>query len=283
MNKTSSFSSFSCRGLMLFSALLAVFSFAKDDSFEMSLGTVKRTSDLFAYPNNCHVICYRNWTLEQTVEHYLSFSIARDNFQNGNVSVKIIEDEVFASFAGVSEDYTEALSSLLNAGDLAFEGATKLNKDGKWAFNWYLFLPLGMSLVNRKSVELLHFPPDYSLIQAQDYLESATTDRWAQLLVDNGIPTNETPGFQAIIDIAPIAAPSDAGSTLEGVYDYFTAYQTTMVALLSQDAKGEVLPMVAFGAPVQNWIKVSFTLLFFTLCVLTLPYFRPLTRLISVC
>ena len=115
--------------------------------------------------------------------------------------------------------------------DRAYTGASKLNADGKWAYSWYLFLPLGMALENRKSVELLHFPPDYSLTQAQDYLRSNTTDRWATLLTDNGIPAEQTPAFQTIIDIAPIAAPSNAGSDLEGVYDYFKAVSYTHLTL----------------------------------------------------
>jgi len=146
----------------------------------------------------------------------------------------------------------------LEAGDLAYKGAVKLNADGKWAYNWYLFLPLGMALENRKSVQLLHFPPDYSLTRAQDYLESATSDRWAMLLTANGIPTEQTPGYQTIIDIAPIAAPSSAGKDLEGVYNYFTDYQITMVKELSQTATGNTLPMVAFGAPVRKWIKQQY-------------------------
>jgi hypothetical protein len=115
-----------------------------------------------------------------------------------------------------------------------------------------------MALENRKSVELLHFPPDYSLTQAQDYLRSATTDRWATLLTDNGIPADQTPGYQTIIDIAPIAAPASAGKDLEGVYDYFKDYQTTMVKEVSQNARGATLPMVALGAPVRNWIKQQY-------------------------
>jgi hypothetical protein len=112
-----------------------------------------------------------------------------------------------------------------------------------------------MALENRKSIELLHFPPDYSLTQAQDYLRSNTTDRWATLLTANGIPAAQTPAYQTIIDIAPIAAPASAGSDLEGVYGYFKDYQTTLVKQFSQSASGSVLPMVAFGSPVRNWIK----------------------------
>ncbi|NBB13693.1 hypothetical protein [Pseudomonas sp. SLFW] len=225
---------------------------------DVSLGSKDRVTRLFAYPNNCNVICFRNWTLEQTVEHYLTQSVQRDGYPTANVSVTNDNDQLHAKITGVPDGYDKPLTSLLNAGDLAYTGASKLNADGKFAYNWYLFLPLGMALENRKSVELLHFPPDYSLTQAQDYLRSATTDRWAELLTDNGIPTDQTPAYQTIIDIAPIAAPSNAGSDLEGVYSYFNDYQTTMVKDVSQSSAGTSLPMVAFGAPVRNWLKAQY-------------------------
>ena len=225
---------------------------------DLKLGSTERVTRLFAYPNNCSVICFRNWTLEQTVAHYLTQSVQRDGYANAKVLVKTDNDQIYAEISGVPQGYDKPLSALLDAGDLAYTGASKLNADGKWAYSWYLFLPLGMALENRKSVELLHFPPDYSLTQAQDYLRSNTTDRWAKLLTVNGIPADQTPAYQTIIDIAPIAAPSNAGSDLEGVYDYFKDYQTTLVKQFSQTASGKTLPMVAFGAPVRNWIKQQY-------------------------
>ena len=225
---------------------------------DVKLGSTERVTRLFAYPNNCSVICFRNWTLEQTVAHYLSQSVQRDGYADAKVLVKTDNDQLYAEITGVPDGYDKPLSALLDAGDLAYAGASKLNADGKWAYSWYLFLPLGMTLENRKSVELLHFPPDYSLTQAQDYLRSNTTDRWATLLTDNGIPAGQTPAYQTIIDIAPIAAPSNAGGDLEDVYDYFKDYQTTLVKQFSQTASGATLPMVAFGAPVRNWIKEQY-------------------------
>ncbi|KIF62615.1 hypothetical protein [Pseudomonas fluorescens] len=225
---------------------------------DLKLGSTERVTRLFAYPNNCSVICFRNWTLEQTVAHYLSQSVQRDGYTNAKVLVKNDNDQLYAEISGVPQGYDKPLTALLDAGDLAYTGASKLNADGKWAYSWYLFLPLGMALENRKSVELLHFPPDYSLTQAQDYLSSNTTDRWAALLTDNGIPAEQTPAYQTIVDIAPIAAPASAGKDLEGVYDYFKDYQTTMVKQVSQNASGAVLPMVAFGAPVRNWLKQQY-------------------------
>ena len=239
-------------------AALAFSAAAHATDIDVQLGSTERVTRLFAYPNNCNVICFRDWTLEQTVEHYLTQSVQRDGYGTAKVHVKIDNDKVYASISGVPKSYGQPLKALLDAGDLAYNGASKLNSDKKWSYNWYLFLPLGMALENRKSVELLHFPPDYSLTQAQDYLESATTDRWATLLTVNGIAVEQTPTYQTIIDIAPIAAPSNAGSTLEGLYSYFNDYQTTMVTQVTQTASGAALPMVAFGAPVRNWIKTQY-------------------------
>ncbi|CRM24650.1 hypothetical protein ABFV51_25925 [Pseudomonas asgharzadehiana] len=224
---------------------------------DVPLGSTQRVTQLFAYPNNCNVICYRPWTLEQTAEHYLNQSVQRDGYSRAKVSVKVHDGQVKATFSGVPDSYGQPLTKLLDTADLAYQGASKLNSDGKWAYNWYLFLPLGMALENRKSIELLHFPPDYSLTQAQDYLESKTTDRWADLLTTNGVPATETPAYQTIIDIAPIAAPSNAGKDLEGLYSYFTDYQTRMVKELSLGPTGS-LPMVAFGAPVRSWVKQQY-------------------------
>jgi hypothetical protein len=246
---------FKLTGLTLAALTLSAAAHADVD---LKLGSTERVTRLFAYPNNCNVICFRHWTLEQTVEHYLTQSVQRDGYSAAKVRVKTDNDHLYADISGVPKGYEKPLAALLDAGDLAYTGAKKLNADGKWAYNWYLFLPLGMALENRKSVELLHFPPDYSLTQAQDYLRSATTDRWATLLTDNGIPAAQTPGYQTIIDIAPIAAPATAGKDLEGVYGYFKDYQTTMVKEVSQNGHGAALPMVAFGAPVRNWIKQQY-------------------------
>jgi hypothetical protein len=233
-------------------------SVAAQADVQVKLGSQERVTHLFAYPNNCSVICFRPWTLEQTVAHYLTQSVQRDGYSNAKVRVQTEGHELYAMISGVPEGYNKPLNALLDAGELAYKGASKLNADAKWQYSWYLFLPLGMALENRKSVELLHFPPDYSLTQAQDYLRSATTDRWATLLTVNGVPAEQTPGYQTIIDIAPIAAPASAGKDLEGVYGYFTDYQTTMVKQVTQTSKGTSLPMVAFGAPVRTWVKQQY-------------------------
>ncbi|MBV6288624.1 hypothetical protein [Pseudomonas aegrilactucae] len=224
----------------------------------LALGSQERVTRLFAYPNNCGVICFRDWTLEQTVEHYLTQSVQRDGYADATVTVQRDNAQLYADIRGVPASYATPLKALLDSGELAYEGAYRLNREGKWAYNWSLFLPLGMALENRRSIELLHFPPDYSLTQAQDYLRSNTTDRWAQLLTFNGIPAEQTPAYQTIVDIAPIAAPASAGKDLEGVYGYFSDYQVQMVREVTRSAQGASLPMVAFGAPVRSWIKQQY-------------------------
>ena len=242
-------------GLLLVLASLLLGCAGHPSGERLDLGSTERVSRLFAYPNNCSVVCYRPWTLEQTVQHYLEQSLSRDGHASAKVHVERRDDRVYARFSGVPGDYGRPLQQLLDSGDLAFEGASRLNRDGKWQYDWYFFLPLGMALDNRKSVELLHFPPDYSLTQAQDYLRSSTTDRWAELLTVNGIPAAETAAFQTIVDIAPIAAPASAGASLEGVYDYFSDYQQRMVRELTAGNGEGALPMVAFGSPVRDWVK----------------------------
>jgi hypothetical protein len=225
---------------------------------QIDLGDTQRVTRLFAYPNNCNVICYRDWTLEQTVEHYLTQSVQRDGYANAKVRVTRDNHKLHAHITDVPAGYTEPLRKLLDNGELAYQGATRLNQKGGWDFSWYLFLPLGMALENRRSIELLHFPPDYSLTHFQDYLQSNTTDRWAELLTFNGIEANQTPAYQTIVDIAPIAAPSDAGGALAGVYDYFHDYQVNMVKDMTVSKDGKALPMVAFGSPVRAWIEQQY-------------------------
>ncbi|MEX6503162.1 hypothetical protein [Pseudomonas zhanjiangensis] len=240
-------------------SLLTFAAHAQADA-QLALGSRARVSQLFAYPNNCSAICYRDWSLEQTVEHYLKQSVQRDGYSNAQVSVSSKDGQLHATISGVPDGYGQPLEQLLASGDLAYQGASKLNAEGKWQYNWYFFLPLGMALENRRSVELLHFPPDYSLTQAQDYLESKTTDRWAELLTQNGVPPEQTPAYQTIIDIAPIAAPASAGGSLEDTYSYFQAYQTSMVAQLTANKQSTApsLPMVAFGSPVRDWVNQQY-------------------------
>src|SRR5450830_1547684 len=97
---------------------------------EVPLGSTERVTRLFAYPNNCNVICFRNWTLEQTVEHYLTQSVQRDGYTTAKVQVKTDNHQLYAEISGVPKGYEKPLAALLDVGDLAYNGASKL-KDRK--------------------------------------------------------------------------------------------------------------------------------------------------------
>ena len=124
-------------GLLVILASLLFGCASQPSGEQIDLGSTERVSRLFAYPNNCSVVCYRDWTLEQTVQHYLDQSLARDGYDAAKVEVKRSGDNVYARFSGVPADYGQPLSSLLAAGDLAYQGASKLNADGKWQYSWY--------------------------------------------------------------------------------------------------------------------------------------------------
>ena len=114
-------------------AALAFSATAQAADIDVQLGNTERVTRLFAYPNNCNVICFRDWTLEQTVEHYLTQSVQRDGYSAAKVRVKNNKGIVYAHISGVPKSYGQPLTALLNAGDLAYNGASKLNSDKKWS------------------------------------------------------------------------------------------------------------------------------------------------------
>lgn len=224
------------------------------------LGSEKQVKDMFSYPNNCNSICSIDQTLDQTVSHYLQQSLKRDGYAGSTFKISRYKGFYRVKFKGeAAKTYPARLEGFMRAGHSAFLGAQKLNRDKKWQYNWRFFLPLGLAMVNNPTIELLHFPPDYSLEEVQDYLKAKTTARWGELLERNGVAPNLTDRYQTIVDIAPIAAPADAGQALEGVYGYFDDYVDQMLSLWGQPATvGPARPMVAFGGPVRDWIAQKF-------------------------
>lgn len=228
-------------------------------SQSINLGSMNDVKKLFSYPNNCHIICYNSQSLEETVKHYVATSIKRDGFLNSEVDIKIRDGNVYAIISGdASEVYTGILQSYLDVGMLAYHGSVDIQKDGKWRYNWRFFLPHGVSMACHRTVQLLHFPPDYVLEQDQDYLTAHTTVRWSELLTENGIVAEETPQYQNIIDIAPIAAPSRDGRRLNGIYHYYNNYILGLLQLWVCKQNEVARPIVAFGSPVRKWIMTEF-------------------------
>ncbi len=99
---------------------------------EVPLGSTQRVTQLFAYPNNCNVICFRPWTLEQSrSQHYLNQSVQRDGYSRAKVSVKVHDGLVAATFSGVPDSYGQPLTALLDTPPTSPTKAPgKLNSDG---------------------------------------------------------------------------------------------------------------------------------------------------------
>jgi len=180
-----------------------------------------------------------------------------------------------------ADEYAKVLPKYLNAGSLAFKGANELlsapgpDGDKLWRYNWRFFLPHGVAMVRHRTVQLLHFPPDNVLLDVQDYLSANTTKRWEELLKKNGASRDEIGRFQNIVDIAPIALPDKDSCYLDprppkcaatqpttprsGVYPHFDNYITALLNLwLPQPDQAASRPLIAFGAPVRNWLKAVY-------------------------
>lgn len=226
----------------------------------VDLGPRDDVAALYAFPNNCISVCFINQTLPETIKVYLDATIRRDGWSGTSVTVSEQAGRVQANFSGPgAASYETALPQFLAVGAKGLDGARALNAKKGWQYTWRFFLPLGLAMTRHKTVELLHFPPDYGLERDQDYLSAHTTQRWAELLEQNGVAKADTDSYQTIVDIAPIAAPASAGKELEGVYASFRDYIHGLLNLLVPVPGGNAgRPMVAFGGPVRAWIKTEF-------------------------
>ncbi len=217
----------------------------------VALGDTATVTELFACPSTCTPD-----SLAQTIEIYLQQSIMRDGLQNATVNVQVDGGQYYAVLNGVPAGYPERVTQFLSIGSLGKTARDKLQQDGKWnAAQWRFFLPLGLPLTNQKSAQLLHFPPDYSLTE-RNYLGSKTSQRWETLLELNGAPSASIAVYERIVDIAPVAAPADAGGSLAETYAYFKDYAYAMLNYSVSPPPAKLpLPVVAYGGPVRAWVK----------------------------
>ena len=226
---------------------------------KINLGKNTEVGPLFSYPPNSHEVCFIDQTLAETISHYLNSSLARDGYGSSCATVSIARNIVTVSITGpAGRAYKQLLPRYLAAGKLGLAASRTLRTQDQWRYNWRFFLPHGIAMTNHRSVQLLHFPPDYVLERDQDYLSAHTTVRWAALLVENGADASSTASYQNIIDIAPIAAPSADGHHLDGVYVAYNDYIVSLMKLWLPTSGKSLRPMIAFGSPVRKWLKRTF-------------------------
>jgi len=230
--------------------------YVSEASYEVrfDLGNTNDLTALYSYPNSTN-----GMTLKDTIEHYLNQRLERDQIPLSSAVVDISGGTYETIIRGDSTAinvYENTLSNYYTSGLLANTAVQDLQSAGIWnSTEWRFFLPLGLATENQRSVQLLHFPPDYSLTE-QNYLNSSTSQRWEELLILNNVPDSEVTLYETILDIAPIAAPASEGSSLDNTYSYFGPYILSMLPVLTKadQAITKALPIIAYGSPVRDWL-----------------------------
>lgn len=120
--------------------------------------------------------------------------------------------------------------------------------------------PFGLSMLNTKSIQLLHYPPSETL-EYMDYLYSPTNRRWENLLGYNAYPGAENTLVETIVDVIPIAANGTDGATqLKPVEGKFASYVQQMLNVYLRPSPGgkATQPVVAYGGPVMAFLETAF-------------------------
>jgi hypothetical protein len=224
-----------------------------------SIGNRDILDSLYAYPNNVSGVGYLDMSFEETLSLYIRATLSREGSTSTLVGVNVdAEGNVTVELDGAEADADAgALTNFIDAGTLALTAGRTAVANNQWAWDWRLYLPLGLAMRNNYSVELLHFPPDYTIERDQDYLLANTLIRWGDCLVVNGADPAESDRYQTTIDIGPIGAPSDAGSEIDdsGVLDNFVEYSHRMLSDWTNQK-----PLVVFGGTARNWFNDQFAL-----------------------
>lgn len=223
------------------------------------LGDSTKLTNDYSYPNGQR----DKETLIEAIEHYSVQSISRDCLES-HMSVKIEHSSkgFSACIYGPSsqtESYGQRLNGFLNIGDIGYEAFQSAVAKHAWDLrNGRFLLPLGLALQQQLSVQLLHFPPEYTLTQ-QDYLGSKTSERWETLLELNGVAKNDVTRYETIVDLCPIATSDTAGALLTKAIPFFADYASKMLAFsLTPSDPASSLPLVAYGAPAREWFSNTF-------------------------
>jgi hypothetical protein len=224
----------------------------------INLGTQKTAERLFSYPNLGH----ETESLQATISHYLTDSMAREGLANAVVSVDLSDTACALRISGLSDDDAAQVQAryqaFFNVGLTGLQDMDAFEATGKAEPDWEFLLPLGISFAYARAVEVMDFPP-VTLIQKQDYLNSKTTARWWELLGLNAVATADLARFSCILDIVPLAAPASDGTKLDasGIYEGpFDSYGAPQLELLSRTNQvGTRRPLIALGMPIRKWIQ----------------------------
>lgn len=178
-------------------------------------------------------------TLAASVKKFTEDSLERDGIK-GTVSVSVADRKVTVTIQSAdpaAAGYKTVLPAIMSdkAAVMGLKGAQACYDKGKECWNpdgdkepkyswqtkshWAFYLPLGLPMVNQKTVMLLNYPPNDALC-AVDYLSNFTIDRWNWRLETVGI--TDPVLYETILDSHPIAAPGTGQSGyIENTTKYF--------------------------------------------------------------
>jgi hypothetical protein len=224
-------------------------------------GTEQELSALFSYTDEEQATNLT--TIEAYIAHAFNQSLMRDGFYGCWAQVLQNADEQYVlkmySPHNDLSAYEKKIPEYLKAGKIALtiyqENEKEIIKEGKGQMRF--LLPFGLSMVNTRSIQLLHFPPLETFVY-QDYLYSPTNRRWENLLGCNKLVEANFPELETIVDCVPIAAPGDDSTGIAPFNNTFTPYVKNMLLARLSTFGHVTQPVVAYGGPVRDWLEQTF-------------------------
>lgn len=239
------------------------------------LGQPDQLKILFSYPN----IPTDNEPLEQTILHWFGATLTRDGLQAEMASVRVDGNQFFLDLDGPTDDeikvYADRFPKILKLGWNAWSGPIQQIMSRKlWSTdgvirpmwdpnatgNWRFFLTLGVGIVNHRTLQFFHYPPQRLLNPLRDSMQDPVTYRCRDLLIANGVAQDETKFYETRINSTPIAAPDDQGTNNSPAADpvwgglipigYFAQFESDMVKTLIKphsSVQGYTIPLTAYG------------------------------------
>jgi len=224
------------------------------NSIEIKLGPWDEMADLFSWDASSGI------DLRDLIAHGINQTMQRDGllgswadvYHDGGDTLSV---KISAPFEKV-KGYAKIIPAFIAAGRIGF-GAYMQHRatilQGKLIF----YLPVGMPMLQTKSVQLLHYPP-YEARTYSDYLYSPTNRRWESLLGYNDYSSAGVTLLERICDAVPLAGPGSDATVINEVESYFIPYGKAMLAALLDQSGDRTQPVVAYGGPAHAWLKTAF-------------------------
>ena len=237
------------------------------------LGSAGDLTQLFSYPN----VPGSTQSLSDTITHWFGQTLERDGFTADTTFVVGLSRNRYVltvsgpdSAADSLQKYATLVPQFLKNGKLGIAGIAKVKaatpplwdpKNDGWRF----MLPLGLPMINQKSLQLFHYPPMNLLDPLQDYLNDPVPARWAELLTANGMKDmSEIILLERLVDCAPVAGSDDQGTLISPMLtpvNYFEDYQKAQFRLMLNASSANpayTIPIIVCGGPAREVFNAMF-------------------------